>query len=168
MSLAERTRDAIRREPFVHEALRAGVINYSAAARFLDVDGDQEAIATALRRYADELDPIDEEGASRPTVRMRRGVDIIEADANDDGPPDKYNEALLVVGERAVVDGGDRTALVVSGGVEPDDLASVLVRLAIAGISVDAAGATGLSITIVVGPGNGANALRIVEDELGG
>lgn len=168
MSLAERTRDAVRREPFVHEALRTGVINYSAASRYLDIDGDQEAIATALRRYADELDPIDERGARRPRVRMRRGVDVVEIDSENDGLPDGPDDALLAIGKRAVVDGGDRTALLVSGDVEPTDLASVLVRLAIDEISVEAAGATGVSLTIVVGPGEGANALRAVEDELGG
>jgi len=34
-SLAARTRDAVRDEPFLFDALRAGVLNYSAAARYL-------------------------------------------------------------------------------------------------------------------------------------
>jgi len=43
MSVAERTRAAVREEPFLHDALRAGVVNYRAAARYLDV-GDEDAV----------------------------------------------------------------------------------------------------------------------------
>ena len=49
MTVAERTRAAVRAEPFVYEALRAGVLNYTAAARYLDV-GDESAVSAALRR----------------------------------------------------------------------------------------------------------------------
>ena len=47
-SLAARTREAVRNEPFLHDALRAGVLNYTAVARYLEVDGEHDAIATAL------------------------------------------------------------------------------------------------------------------------
>ncbi|MFT4958602.1 MAG: hypothetical protein ACI9EZ_001934, partial [Halobacteriales archaeon] len=56
MSLAERTREAARARPFLVEGLRAKVVNYTAAARFLDVDGEVDAVATALRRYGEGLD----------------------------------------------------------------------------------------------------------------
>ena len=55
MSLASETRDAVRARPFLYDALRAGVVNYTAAARELDVDGEVDAVATALRRFAEEL-----------------------------------------------------------------------------------------------------------------
>ena len=54
MSLASDTRDAVRRRSFLHAALAAGVVNYTAAARYLDV-GEEEAVVAALRRYAEEL-----------------------------------------------------------------------------------------------------------------
>jgi hypothetical protein len=57
MNVAERTREAVRRRPFLHDALAAGVVNYAAAAEFLDVDRGDDAVTAALRRYADDLDP---------------------------------------------------------------------------------------------------------------
>ena len=48
MSLAAETRAAVRARPWLLEALRAGVVNYAAAAESLDVDGDTDSIATAL------------------------------------------------------------------------------------------------------------------------
>jgi len=55
MTVAADARAAVREHPFLETALRAGVVNYTAAARFLDV-GAEEAVAAALRRYAAELD----------------------------------------------------------------------------------------------------------------
>jgi hypothetical protein len=55
MSLASETRDAVRARPFLHDALAAGVVNYAAAARALDIGGDVDAITAALRRFAEEL-----------------------------------------------------------------------------------------------------------------
>ena len=72
MTVAAEAREAVRERPFLETALRAGVVNYTAAARFLEV-GDEEAVAAALRRYAGELDdyrPPDR----RASVSMRSGV----------------------------------------------------------------------------------------------
>ena len=49
MTVAAETREAVRDHPFLETALRAGVVNYTAAARFLDV-GEEEAVAAALRQ----------------------------------------------------------------------------------------------------------------------
>ena len=54
MTVAAETRKAVREHPFVYDGLRAGIVNYTAAARFLDV-GDTEAVGAALRRYAEDL-----------------------------------------------------------------------------------------------------------------
>ena len=72
MTVASETREAVRSEPFLHAALAAGVLNYTAAARYLDV-GDEEAVAAALRRYAEDLPAPDvRDGSVR--VDMRSGL----------------------------------------------------------------------------------------------
>ncbi len=81
MSLAAETRRAVDRRPFLRTALRAGVVNYTAAARFLAVDGETDAIATALRRYADEL-PAYETESRAARVRMERGIGPLETAAD--------------------------------------------------------------------------------------
>jgi|APHM01.1.fsa_nt_gi hypothetical protein len=55
MSLAAETREAVRERPVLYDALRAGIVNYTAAAERLALNGDREAIATALRRFAESL-----------------------------------------------------------------------------------------------------------------
>jgi len=132
MSVAERTREAVRREPFLLDALAAGVVNYSAAARYLEVEGDEESVATALRRFADELDPepVDDRTVS---VRLHRGVSLA---ADPDSTP------LLAVGSAAIADGGDHTAVQASGPVGVRSLERVLGRLRAAEIPVVAAGAS--------------------------
>lgn len=155
MTVAREAREAVRREPFLHAALRAGVLNYTAAARYLDV-GDEEAVSAALRRYAADLpDPSPDAGSVR--VDMQSGLG--ECDPAD---------ALLAVGDRAYgPDGGDYTAIVAAGDVGPGALADVLARLAIEDVSVSAAGATGGHLVVAVGRRAGVDALRAVEDVLG-
>jgi len=173
MTLAEKTREAVRSHPFLHDALRAGVVNYSAAARFLDVDGDtdagrasssepsvaetpEDAVVAALRRFADDLPDYERHG-SGPPVSMQRGL--------GDGDP---AEALLVVGDRALVpDAGSLTAITAGSG-DTAALRQVLGRLATAGIGVEAAGVGGGSLVVVVGRRDGPDAVRAVEDALGG
>ena len=79
MSLAEDTREAVRRRPFLLAALRAGVVNYTAAARSLadEVKGDPESIATALRRFAGSL-PEWETDARNARVSMQSGLGTVE------------------------------------------------------------------------------------------
>jgi hypothetical protein len=155
MSVAADARSAVREHPFLETALRAGVVNYTAAARFLDV-GDEEAVAAALRRYAEELDeyaPADR----RASVSMRSGV----------GPADDGETALLSVGETAfAADGGAATAVVAEGEVDATALRAVLGRLRTADVAVEAAAACEGSLAVVVGRRDGANAVRAVEAAL--
>lgn len=163
MSLAEETREAVRDRPFLQESLRAGVLNYTAAARFLagEVDaatGDEgvEAIATALRRYRESL-PDYAESPRDARVAMRSGLGAVESS----------EDALLAVGDAAFApDAGSSTGVVVNGAVDAADLAGVLGRLRTAGVDPVAAGATDGSIVVVVERLAGPDALRAVESAL--
>lgn len=163
MSLAADTREAARARPFLVAALRAGVVNYTAAATWLSddaaIDGDREAIATALRRFADDLKAY---GTSdrRASVSMRSGVQLVDAgEATDD-------ERLVRVGDSVVVEGGDRTAIVARGDVDAGALAHVLDRLRGADVDIVAAGVAGGQLVLVVERRAGATAVRVVEDAL--
>jgi len=160
MSLAARTREAARRRPWLLAALGAGVVNYTAAARTLDVEGDTEAVATALRRYAENLDP-PAPPAGDATVSMRGGVERI-GDAGGDG-------AVLTVGGTAFRDGdGSLTAVTARGTATAPTLSTVLARLAAEEVPVEAAGASGDELTVVVPRRHGADAVRVVEGALSG
>ncbi len=158
MTVAADARAAVREHPFLETALRAGVVNYTAAARFLDV-GDQEAVAAALRRYAAELDdyaPTD----TRASVSMRSGVG--PGEDGEDG-----EAGLLSVGETAfAADGGSFTAVLAEGEVDAASLADVLGRLRTANVAVEAAAAAEGSVVVVVGRRDGADAVRAVEAAL--
>lgn len=157
MTLAADTREAVRRHPFLHDALRAGVVNYSAAARFLPVDGETDAVIAALRRYAEDLPDYATPGGDA-AVSMRRGLGA--------GDP---ADASLVVGETALEpDAGSLTGLLATGDVDALALRTVLGRLATEGIDVEAAAVGGDALVVVVGGRDGPDALRAVEDALGG
>ena len=157
MTVAADTRAAVREHPFLHTALRAGVVNYTAAARFLDC-GDEEAVVAALRRYADELDAY-EPRTRRVSVAMHSGVAAVEEPATDD--------ALVVVGETAFVpDGGASTAIVATGEVDAESLGSVLGRLRTADVGVEAAAGADGTLTVVVPRRDSPDAIRAVEDAL--
>lgn len=156
-SLAARTREAVRERPFLLDGLRAGVINYTAAARYLDVEGELEAIATALRRYADELDSEPAVGADA-RVSMESGVGRIE-----DGPVDADDALLSVAGTAFAANAGSLTAIVTTGDVDPGLLSRILGRLTIEDFAVEAAGMAGDSLVVVVGRRAGVDALRAVE-----
>jgi len=162
VTLAAATREAVRRHPFLYDALRAGVVNYSAAARFLDIDGETETVVAALRRYADDL-PDEKHVDSGPPVSMRSGFGVVDAgDRNEEGA-----DPLLAVGDTALVpDAGSLTALVASGG-DAATLERVLGRLRTAGVDVEAAAVGGESLVAVVGRRDGPDALRAVEDAFG-
>lgn len=157
-SMAADARAAVRSEPFLLSALRAGVVNYRAAADYLDVgDGDDAAsVAAALRRFAAELD----EPSSAPRdarVTMRNGLAA-------DGDPET---ALLSVGGASfALDGGPLTGLAATGDVGPAALEGVLARLRAEGVAVEAAGVGGSELVVVVGRREGAAALRLVEETL--
>lgn len=152
MTLAAETRAAVRARPFVYDALRAGVVNYTALARYLDV-GDETAVAAALRRYAEALPP-PSSAIGEARVSMQGGL----------GETDDRADALLVVGPIVLAPGaGDDTAIQAAGDVDPGILGLVLRRLAVAEVPVVAAGAVAGSLLVVVERRAGADALRLVE-----
>ena len=160
MTLAADTRRAVRRNPFVFEALRAGVLNYTAAARFLDV-GDLDPVAAALRRYADEL-PAHEHTARDARVTMQSGLGARETDEMG-----SKNDALLAVGGRALVpDTGSLTGVLATGEVDARALAQVLDRLAVEDVEVAAAGVAGDGLVVAVGRRDGPDAVRTIEEAL--
>lgn len=159
MSIAAETRDAAREFPFLLHALRAGVVNYAAAAAFLDIEGETEAIATALRRYAEEL-PAFETTDRSARVTMQSGVGL----ADD---PDDPDDPLLAVGSTAVCsDAGSLTAVLATGDVDPSTLAAVCSRLAVENSVCHAAGVAGDTMVVVVGRRDGATTVRIAEEVL--
>jgi hypothetical protein len=161
MSVAERTRRAVRDDPSLYDALRAGVLNYSAAARSLDVEGDEESIATALRRFADELDAPDRPDR-RVSVRLHRGV------ALDDGTIDGGALEGRGLAGVALDENGDVAAIEASGDVDALALEVVLGRLRTRGVRVHAAGVADESLVVAVPTRSGAEALRVVEGALEG
>jgi len=155
MTVAADARAAVREHPFLETALRAGVVNYTAAARFED-DGDEEAVAAALRRYASELDDHAPE-ERRASVSMRSGV----------GPAEPDGTGVLSVGETAFgADGGSFTAVLADGAVDATALGDVLGRLRTAGVAVEAAAGADGTLAVVVGRRDGADAVRAVEAAL--
>jgi hypothetical protein len=156
MSLAAATRDAVRERPFLYDALRAGVVNYTAAARTLGIDGEEEAIATALRRFAEEL-PADPPHDSDARVSMQSGLGRVES-------PDAESAAVLTVGDAAFAEGaGSLTGIVATGDLSAAALSEVLGRLRATDVSVDAAGVTDDALVVVVRRRAGPDALRVVE-----
>lgn len=156
MTLAAETREAVDDHPFLRRALRAGVLNYSAAARFLELSEDESAVVAALRRYEEELPPL-ELTESEVRLSMHSGV----------GPT--AEDPLLSVGDTSLgPDGGTDTAIVGRGEVGPGAMRTVLDALSIADIEALAA-ATGEGQFVVVVPGTeGASALRTIERALSG
>ena len=164
MSLAAETRAAVRARPWLLSALRAGVVNYAAAADSLDVEGDREAIATALRRFEADLSPTGAE-ARDVTVRMRSGVGLIDREEGGDaGRAD--GDPLLSVGGDAVGGDGKLTAITAHGDVDARALSTVVDRLDADTVVVDAAGVAGDRLVVAVPRSDGPNALRTVEEAL--
>lgn len=154
MTVAAETRAAVRAHPFLHTALRTGIVNYTAAARFLDV-GETEAVAAALRRYADELEEIDRSDR-RVSVSMQSGI----------GKPDGGDGLLAVGKDSFAADGGRLTGIVATGDIGAADLETVLGRLRTADVDVVAAGGTDGHVSIVVDRWDGPDAVRTVEAAL--
>ncbi|WP_336328004.1 DUF7523 family protein [Halovenus sp. HT40] len=148
MTLAEQAREAACEYPFIHDALEAGVLNYSAAARFLDI-GDEEAVAAALRRYGEELSYDADETDVRVTMETGLG---------------RGEGGLLTVGETGFVSGeGTLTAILVSGAVSIRLFRRVLARCETADIEVRGSGYDPEAILVVVQRRDGPDALRLVE-----
>jgi hypothetical protein len=154
MSLAAETRAAVRSHPFLYDALQAGILNYTATARFLDI-GDVETVTAALRRYADELNNYNPDSVNA-RIEMRSGL----------GPVDDSEDALLCIGTTAYGDGGSLTGIIATGEVFPTVLATVLDRFRIEDIDVETAAVGGDSLIVIVERRDGPTALRLVEASL--
>lgn len=149
-SLAAATRRAVDESPFLREALRAGVVNFAAAARYLDVEGDEEAIATALRRYATELPEIGEDPGDR-RVRMESGVDPTILEVNGDRP--------------ALQDDDSATAIIATGDLDSRFFGQILLLLETRDIPVEGAGMVAGTGLVIVPREHGSGALRLIEQE---
>lgn len=157
MSTAEEARAGARSHPFLLEALRAGVLNYSAAARFLGLD-DESAGAVALRRLADELPPF-ERAAVADRIRVERGMGRVE----DPGT------AMLTVGETHIGrQAGDLTAVIAEGPFNARPAATSVGRLAAAGVHPVAAGWVEDRLIVVVKRAAVARAIRCLEGDVPG
>jgi len=167
MSLAAETRAAVRARPWLLRALRAGVVNYTAAAEALDVEGGRDAIATALRRFEADLSDADAD-ARDVTVRMRSGVGVAGSDAESGGGSDAAGADPLVSvgGERILQGGGQLTAILADGDVDAAALSAVVDRLSAENVVIDAAGVVSDRLVVVVPRSDGANALRLAEAAL--
>lgn len=154
MSVAERTRAAVRSRPFLLEALRAGVVNYAAAARAIDVADDTDAVATALRRFAEDL-PSRETTARDVRVTMHGGIESGAADP------------LLAVGDAGFGDGdGPYTAVLATGDVDATALSTVIRVLEAHGLDPAAAGVAESALVVVVPRRDGPEAVQRVEGAL--
>lgn len=152
MSIAERTREAVDRHPFLVEALRAGVVNFTAAARFLDI-GDTDAVAAALRRYADELPERDH---SEGSIRLRMTTGIGRTTGGD--------EPLIRIGDRGFVpETGELTAIVAEGDIDAGTVATALWRLAVDGTPIEALASDSERLFVVTERSAGSRVLRVVE-----
>ncbi|MFC6732484.1 hypothetical protein [Haladaptatus sp. DYSN1] len=150
-SLAAETRTAVRDHPFLRAALAAGVVNYTAAARFLDI-GDTEAVTAALRRFAADLPDFDT-ADGRPRVSMQSGL--------GEGPA---AEALVTIGDKHFAPGNGRlTAISAAGDFDVTALAHTLSRLAAADIEPLACAGTAEFHVFVVERRDAPTALRVVE-----
>ncbi|APE95797.1 DUF7523 family protein [Halodesulfurarchaeum formicicum] len=146
-SIAAETRRAVDRTPYLRRALRAGVLNYTAAARELDVAGETDAVASALRRYADEL-PALEPHTSRVSVRMERNTD----------------KGVTVLGQASAAE--SPTAISLRGDIDPGRFGNAIWALSVSDVPVLGAGTVGEAAVVLVPRGDGPTALRLVEDVL--
>jgi len=165
MSLAAETREAARARPFVLDALRAaGVLNHSAAAAWLadeaGLDGDPDAIATALRRFREELS--DYATADRAaSVSMRSGVGVVDGDSLEDADPPSSASVAQRSSRRVVT---PRFSQLGRSTLRRSRRSSA--GFAAADVAVEAAGVAGETLVVVVGRRDGAIAVRIAEASL--
>lgn len=157
MTLAAEARAAVRSCPFLFDALRAGVVNYAAAARRLDVGDDTEAVATALRRFARELSR-PEVSAREVRVTMHTGLESTQTSPDD---------ALLSLNSVGFTSSdGPLTGVLAVGDVDADALDHVLGLLSTNTVSVEAAAVAGEALFVVVDRSEGVQALRLLEEAL--
>lgn len=161
MTVAERTREAVRDRPFLADALAAGVVNYSAAASSLDIDAETDAVTAALRRYGEELTRETPDHDAR--VTMERGLSVV----TDPETSTAAEPLLRVAGTALTDDGGRLAAIVARGDADPLALERTLGRLRTAEIDTEVAGVGRDALVVAVQSRESAAAVRAVEDALG-
>ncbi|MBS3760415.1 DUF7523 family protein [Halodesulfurarchaeum sp.] len=144
-SIAAETRRAVDTMPYLRYALRAGVVNYTEAARQLDIAAETGAVASALRRYAAELPPLE---TSERTVRVRMEREVSAADTD-----------ISAVGQEAT----DRTIITLEGEIDAGRFGRVLSALGPTGVTVRGAEFASETGSVLVDQGDGSTALRSVE-----
>lgn len=170
MSLAAETRAAARAHPWLMTALRAGIVNYRAAASFLDIDGDSDSVARALRRFADTLDEFTSTDISGVTVRMHHGVDIVSDDCGVVQQQDESeSDILLRVTDDCILTTDGRLSAIIVNNISEISISAFMTALGCVQteeITITAAGSTRDIFIIVVPREEGANALRSIEAAL--
>lgn len=158
MSVADVVEEYVRRRPYVQEALRRDIVNYSALARQIgeEVEGSFEAIKVALRRLREEM--VAEREAKLAdvsdvlegtTVEVKGGVVVCRSDEPVDAPV----RARTASGWTAVLEDGSRC-----GGQVVDD--QVLITLS---SPADLAGTPGVvSYVLSVLEGRGINVTELI------
>lgn len=144
-SIAAETRRAIDERPSFRKALRAGVLNYTAAARLLDVEGDTGAVASALRRYEAELPEFTAPDRS-VRVRMERAVSA---------------DTLTIFESRPAA--AEPTAIALEGDLDATLFARVLSSLSAGDLPVVGAGQVDDQGIVLVDGTDASQALRLVE-----
>ncbi|MFP4529679.1 MAG: hypothetical protein ACLFNC_00145 [Halodesulfurarchaeum sp.] len=144
-SIAAETRRVVDNTPFLRQALRAGIVNFTEAARQLEVPGETEAVASALRRYAGELPPLEDDDR-QIRVRMDRGVDSDRVTVSGTDPGRE-----------------DLTAIALEGTLGPGLFGRVLSAFESSDVAVRGAGLVDESGVVLVDRGAGSRALRLVE-----
>ncbi|MFB6113179.1 MAG: hypothetical protein ABEJ58_03630 [Halodesulfurarchaeum sp.] len=163
-SLAAVTRDAVDQQPFLRRALRAGVLNVAATARYLDVDGDPDSIATAIRRYGEELPPL---GGTDRNVRvtMTRLENDLPVHIDGETFADGTRERRKLESE---TDTNDAAAIQATGEVGPRFLGTVLHRLATEDVPVIETAMQESILVVVVPRRHGATTVRVLEETASG
>lgn len=154
MSVAAATREAIKAHPFLLDAMRLDVLNFTAAARFLDV-GETEAVAAALRRLSTDLSPAHSTSVDL-RVRMERGIGEVHKE-----------EALLQIGEAGFGKvNGPFAGIIANGTSDARTVGTVLLRVAEADIELIASAATPTQFILIVPSTAAATSIRCVEETM--
>ena len=122
--IAKQTRRALAHHPHVIETLAEGTVNVSATARMLAADleaNETAAIASALRRLADELEPVEQE--ERPRIRIDRDISTHSQTIPSQFEAFAFDQAY------------DSLAIVSATGLPLSDHRVALGRLAVRGVS---------------------------------
>lgn len=170
MSLAAETRAAARAHPWLVTALRADIINYRAAASFLDLEGDIDSVARALRRFGDSLNNFTTVGESDIPIRMHHGVDIV-SDTHDmvQNQGEASVDILLRLNNEFIITADGQLSAIIVDTV-PDmtisGFTTAIERIQMEDINIKAAGTLQDMFIVIVPRRKGASALRSVEAAL--